>query len=357
MGGREDVPLGTRLVSELKRRWQLLVGVSAVVVGVALAVIAAGVLTRNDAEPRVPDPGIVGGVTLSPRILLFGDPLNLRVDVVVDRRRVTPHSVRFDSLQYGLEEYFRPFEPAGLVLRTQRDEGDLTRITWTATLECLTARCLPRMTEKRELVHDSNLRIAFRRRSRAGSFEDIIGLPLPTIGLASRLNYSEIQQSREANPVRAFESLGSSLTAEDVVGLWRESSEQLPETTYRISPALLIALLLTLAAALTASAAWLVVRQFRPAPVVAAPAPVGLPVSSLEHALDQLERALSNGKPAEQRKALELVAREIGRNGDEALAREARHLAWAEDDPAEDRARSLAASVREVIERENGDST
>src|SRR5262245_40620259 len=309
MGRGPRVPVVARMVT-LRRHWMAIVGAVAVIGGVTLGVIAIAGLSSNDSEPPIPNQnGIAGEAQLSRRVLLFGDPLFARFNVVLDRRRVIPNTVR-------VQADFLPFLPAGSLVRTRRDHGDLTELTFTQPLRCNVQACLPPIDEKLEFTF-SDPRITYRFRGVTGPFEQTEGLidvSLPPVSIASRLNTREVEERRAANPVLTFENVQSGLVAEDVIGLWRESSSTLPDPSYRISPALLTALLLMLAALSTAAAAVLAARQLRFAPAEAAvveeaPPP---PESPLDDALGQLDLALANGHIDEQRKALELLARELG---------------------------------------------
>ncbi len=67
----------------------------------------------------LPDEGIAAQATLEPRITLFGDTVVGHVDVLLDRRRVDP-----DSVRVGTE--FLPWEIVGPPVRERRDAGDNT---------------------------------------------------------------------------------------------------------------------------------------------------------------------------------------------------------------------------------------
>jgi hypothetical protein len=84
------------------------------------------------------------------------------------------------------------------------------------------------------------------------------------------------------------------------------------------------------------------------------PEPEPEPVASpLEQALALLESPATNGSHA-RRRALELVAEEVERWGEDDLALRARTLAWSEGAPEGDETRALAARLRELLERTNG---
>ena len=335
----------------LRTHWRAIVGVAAIIGGLTLGILAIAGLTRNEPEPPIASQaGIAADAVLSQRVLLFGDPLIARFDVVLDRGQVNPRSVRIQS-------NFEPFQTVGDLARTRHDRGDLTQLTFTQRLRCIVQQCLPPISEKLEFTF-TDPRVVYRGRSDRGTFDQFVDVSVPPVSIASRLNVREVEESRAANPVLTFENVESGLVAEDVIGLWRESSGALPEPSYRISPTMLTALLLLLAALSAAAAAVLVARQLRFAPaaptVAAAPPP---PTSPLEDALGQLDVALSNGHVDEQRKALELLARELGVSGEESLAGEARQLAWSEDEPARSQARALVENVRATVNgrRPDGD--
>jgi len=349
VGGGEGVPLGPWLVTA-RSHWQALAGVLAILAGVTLAVLAVAGLTRNESRPAVLEqPGIVATATLSPRVLLFGDPLTARFDVVVDRRRVDPDFVQ-------LRAFFDPFRQSAETV-ARRDQGDLTKFEYTLTLQCLTISCLPSMTRKREFSL-AVPRVVFRVPAKGGSYQATIGVDLPPVAITSRLDAEEVKAARELSPLRVLEGPTSGLVPEDAAVLVRDSSGHLPAASYRISPSLLVAILLALAALLTIAAGALVVRQLRRTGVVPPPAPPPPPpASALDHALGQLDLALANGKVGQQRKALELLAAELGHSGEAGLAQEARQLAWSDDSVARDEARSLVQTVRATVDgRDDGRS-
>jgi hypothetical protein len=66
-------------------------------------------------------------------------------------------------------------------------------------------------------------------------------------------------------------------------------------------------------------------------------------LSPVERALRRVERALDEGRPAQQREALEALAAEL--DGDGRAAR-ARSLAWRPEPPPADAATALVAELR-----------
>ncbi len=74
--------------------------------------------------------------TLSPAVALFGDTVLAHVDVLLNRTRVDPDSVRVAA-------DFAPFEIVGPPRRLRRDAGDTTYLSRTFVLRCLSGTCVP----------------------------------------------------------------------------------------------------------------------------------------------------------------------------------------------------------------------
>jgi hypothetical protein len=313
---------------------------AALVVGLALALVAVAGFTQSHAQPAPPpSPGIVARGTLSPRVLLFGDPMTARIDVLVDRRSVDPAMIR-------LQAPFPPFEPLSET-SSRRDRGDVTELRYTMTLQCVTIECLPPLTRKRFFVFPLT-QVVYREASRRGGFATTIPIQFPAVGVASRLSEDAIRTARRrTGPLRVIEGPASGVGLQEALRLVRDDSRQLPAASYNVSPTLLVAILLVLAGLLALAAVVLVVRYVRPpaAATVRPTSPV-LVLSPLEHALGELDVALADGQVDRQRKALELLAHELGRSGEDALAAEARQVAWGQGSVARDDAQMLARTVR-----------
>jgi len=336
-----------RALNKVKWHWQAVAGVLALVAGVTLAVLAAGEATRPQAEPpMVTSSGLAATASLSRRVLLFGDPLTARFDIVVDRRRLNPDLVR-------LETSFVPFTPVAEG-RSRRDNGSLTELRYIFTLDCNEAACLPSMARKRQFVL-SPARVLYREPARGGSLPAEVAIQMPSVEIASRLSATEVRMIQRRNPLRVLDGPTIGLGIEDATLLIRDSSSELPPATYRVSPYLLVALLFALAALLTVGAAIVLLSRLRserpPPPPPPEPEIAGSP---LEHALGQLELALADGQVGEQRKALELLGRELRHSGNDTLARDARQLAWAADAPVRSEASALAETVRASMNGSQG---
>jgi hypothetical protein len=290
--------------------------------------------------PEGPPPEVTADVVVAPREVLFGDTVTARFDVVVDKQRVDPDSVRVAA-------DFDPWEVAGKPNARRQDDGGTSYVRITYLLRCVSGTCVPSGQSGRYTFRPA--RIAYGAASDQRIEESSIEVPLPPIRVYSRFAVA----NRDADP---FSSP------------WRADVLTLPAVSYGISPGLLILVLLSGAALAIAGAVALAYvawprRQPAPPPLPAPPPPVRV-LSPLEQALELLEDSIRVNGAAEQRRALEQVAEqlELSEWGDSKLAREARVLAWSEDVPPVEQTTSLAAQVRDVLPEveepsENGDGS
>ena len=288
--------------------------------------------------PEGPPPEATAEVVVAPREVLFGDTVNARFDVVVDRKRVDPDSVRIAA-------DFDPWEVVGRPATRRVDDGSTSYVRTTYALRCVSGTCVPSGQSGRYSFPPA--RIAYGAPSDEQIEENSIEVPLPPIRVYSRFAVA----NRDSDP---FESP------------WRADALTLPAVSYDISPGLLIAVLLVgalLAAVAGLALAYVAWPRREPAPAPAPPPPPPVTVlSPLEQALELLENSIRVNGAAEQRRALEQVAEqlELSEWGDSKLAREARVLAWSEDVPPVEMTTSLAARVRSALPEveepsENGD--
>src|SRR5205823_6487070 len=149
--------------------------------------------------------------TLSPRVLLFGDPLTARIDVLVDRHRIDPDLIR-------LQAPFPPFVPLSQT-SSRRDRGDVTELRYTVTLQCLTIDCLPPLAEKRYFAFPST-QVVYREPASSGSFVNEIPVRFPPVGLASRLSAEAVRTARKrTGPLRVIEGPAPGIGLQDAVQL------------------------------------------------------------------------------------------------------------------------------------------
>ena len=105
----------------------------------AVAVVIVLLLRGQSEEQSVSDeatPPVAVDLTLSPRILGFGDTLTATVSATVDRRRVDPDSVR-------VRQKFSPWESIVPLQRTREDSDTTSLIRTTYVMRCMIGPCVP----------------------------------------------------------------------------------------------------------------------------------------------------------------------------------------------------------------------
>jgi len=313
-----------------KERILMVAGVvAAALVG---GLLAAFVLLRGE-ESGGPPPREVSGIeaeaSLSARAAFFGDTVLAHVDVLLDKTRVDPESVRVAA-------EFAPFELIGRPERRRRDAGDSSHVRTTFVLRCLSGACVPAADSER--FEFPPARIAFAAPSEQAVNESSLPVQWPSVVVYPRFDP---------------ELTGGA----DAIGQpWRADLLSLPPVSYRRAPGLVAALFLSAAALLLLAGiglAYLAWPRRVPAPPPE-PEPEPPPVqvlSPLELALALLEQSIRTDGAADQRRALELVAEELELAdwGDRDLARTARALAWSEEVPPVDETSRLAARVRTAL--------
>src|SRR5919106_4634142 len=175
----------------------------------------------DGSTPRAPGDGIAATATLQPRIVLFGDTLTARVDVVVDRTAIDVESVRV-AWAPAPWRLVRPPE------RTVETDGATAHVRTTYLVLCLTRGCAPvRSTEE---ITFPPARVAYPTGD--GSGPTRVEAAWPILLVHSRLGEVDVGQR-------------------DVLAApWRADLVSLPAVSYRLRPGLAIALLVALAALL-----------------------------------------------------------------------------------------------------------
>ncbi len=324
------------------------VGLLAIAIVAALAVVLVSSFASGGEQSATPalapdiDPGSAsppgGGLradgiaaqgTLDPRITLFGDTIVAHVDVLLDRQRVDPASVRV-----GTE--FLPWEIVGQPTRVRRDSGTDTHLRTTFALRCTGSPCIP-PNQSAALEFDA-ARVSYAKPGAAPGDRTSIAAHWPVLLVYSRF--------------AAANADGSTGTAGQ--NPWRADFISFPAATYRISPSLLLPVLIVLAGLLAAAGfvlAFVAIPRRRREPEPE-PQPEPEPVivlTPLEQALELLEDASRADGTEDRRRALELVAEVLDLDHPE-LARAARTLAWSEDDPRVEQTSGLATRVRTTID-------
>jgi hypothetical protein len=304
----------------------------------ALCIVALAGCSGSEAPPLLAN-GKVASVrgALIPDTHLFGEPVVVRVDVVVDRDQVDPAAV-------DVKSDFKPYETIGATELERQDVGRFTHLTYTTTLRCLTEDCIPKtfkysdipisQTPELPLFPENQQRDEKRKYDfpptlvTTGKGDDLRTLGRvvwPPLRSLSRLNWYDDAIVGQGFPFVA-------------------TVTPLPDTSYRISPTLLGLLLLALAIALVAIPVGYLVRSRR---ARLEPRESTAPqLSPLERALALVEWASRRPSADERREALEALAFELDGESVETADR-ARAQGWSPPSPQSDEMTELVASIRE----------
>ena len=287
--------------------------------------------------------GIDATGTITPRIVLFGDTIEARIDVVADPARVDPGSVRVAAA-------FSPWEIVEAPMRARTATDTMSRLRTTYVLRCLSVLCLSPGQSTQTVFPPA--RMTYTTTRRAGHAAE---------ARRARINWAVMT-------VFSRYSTSSFEGRQGLVTPWHADLLTFPVLSVRLPFGLLLAVLvgsgvlLLVASGALAYAAW-PRRVVAPPPEPEEPPPP--PLTPLEQALVLLEDAARSNGAEERRRSLELVAEALEEWGDTELARAARDLAWSESNPAVEQTSNLATRVRdslaleelfdeEVAEDENG---
>lgn len=338
----------------MRRRWFRTLGLAAITVVTAIGVVLVATYDRDggtlstkpllsDEEPagRVQAPsrpvladGIEVRASIVPRTILFGDTIAGHVDVMLDRRRVDPSSVRVST-------DFVPWEVVGEPERVRRDAGTTTHLRTTFRLRCTSSPCLP--ANQSAALEFNRARVSFARLGADAAERTSVGVEWPLLLVYSRFAIANVEgPTGSANP-----------------NPWQADFLSLPAVSYRVSPGLLVVVLLVFAGVLAIAGAALASVAIPRRGPVAEPEPEPEPepeitLTPLEQALVLLEDANRTNGIEDRRRALELVF-EVLVDDQPELARAARALAWSEDAPLVEDTSGLASRVRTIIDL-NGDA-
>jgi hypothetical protein len=325
-----------------RRRLLPALGLVAVALVTALAVVGISSLGGGgdarttpslDVDRGVPTPpggglpreGIATQTTLEPRITMFGDTIVAHVDVLLDRRKVDPESVRVGAA-------FLPWEVLGRPRRERHDAGPNTHLRTSYTLRCTGSPCAPANTSG--ALEFDPVRVSYTAAGAPTSQRHAVATHWPILLVYSRF--------------AAANAEGSAAGSNQIY--WRVDLLSFPAATYRIAPGLLLPALIVLAILLAGAGVVLAFvaiprRRKEPEPE---PEPV-IVLTPLEQALELLEDAGRADGAEDRRRALELVAEVLDLDHPE-LARAARTLAWSQDDPEVEQTSGLAVRVRGTID-------
>ena len=282
----------------------------------------------GDGRPAadLPRAGIEARGVVEPQAILFGDTIRARVDVLLDRRRVDPDSVRVST-------EFVPWEIVGPQTHVRRDAGSNTHLSTTFTLRCTSSPCLP--TNEASALEFTRARVSYAPAGAASAAREFIAVDWPILLVYSRFAAANLD-----------ESTGDAL--------WRADLTSFPAVSYRVPPGVVLPSLLVLAGLLAVAGAALAFIAIPRRKAIPEPEPEPEPepvivLTPLEQALELLEDASRADGAEDRRRALELVAEVLDIEHPD-LARAARTLAWSEDDPLVEQTSGLATRVRTTID-------
>ncbi len=262
--------------------------------------------------------------SISPTVHLFGDSLTAKIAVVADTKWIDPQRLRVTAS-------FTPYEPlTSNVLRAR--VGRFAQVTWTWTLRCITAPCVPRLppSDKFHVFKFPPARVEYLAIDRKPAYG--INASWPPVEVLSQVSPGVAAFLRKTNHLN-----------------WRTGMTPVAAPTFRLSPTLLFWAALGLAGVLGAGALlfgrrwYLIVRPHRAALQVETG-------TTLERALAVLRYAHQHGDETLQRKAFERVAGELGVERADELTRIARELAWSPRTPDDEEVEEFAEQARETQE-------
>jgi hypothetical protein len=276
---------------------------------VCLLALAAG-CGGSDEELSLPNgQSFAARTSIFPQTSAFGDPLTARLRILVDRNKIDPDKIR-------VLPFFQPFRDRTTVERV--DSGNITAVTYTTQLYCLTLSCTSRDVREQQFLFGARI---------VTSVGPVVQVGWPKVTIVTRI------------PALVGPAENTGETPDEWPPAWR-ASVSLPQPSYRASPTLLVWLLGGLGAlvlAASTAAAYLLLRRGR----LLRERPVG----ALDRALEMLRNA-SNDE--ERREALEALALALETELDDGLAEPARALAWSPGRPSKTAADELASLAEGV---------
>ena len=316
------------------RREQLVAGagLAAVAAAGALVVVLFWSGGGNGPEPTVVSPaGIDAYAELDPYKVHFGDTVTARVEVTVDRSRVDPGSIRLDT-------DFSPWKQTGPPTVLRRKGRSTTYLATTYTLRCLESYCTTADESALQSFRAARVTYSTPAEGKSGAATHTLEAAWP--GLLVTARYAPPSASGSTSPKETR---------------WQANLVSLPAASYRLSPWLIVTLLLGGAVLLVAAAVGLVLWSRPRTPRVAAAtsaAPARRVIPALEVALALLEDPARVNGSGDQRRALELVADGLVHRGDRDLGVSARALAWSRSVPQIEQTTALARKARAALGKE-----
>lgn len=333
MGRATDV-LARPLVSRL--RYVLLGALAAGVIALLVVAILGSRGHSSTAASLQRGQVLAAEAKLAPTSLLFGAPVHVQIDAVIDRRQLDPSRVHLDAK-------WTPYQPVAPLVLTTTNVGPYTRLRWAVDLHCVIVDCVPQAGSIARLTFQPTA-VRYSGLAKNGSKVDPVTVTWPEVNSVSRLDPVDLERQAVVNRI------GPKGQVRALLPPWRVTTSTLAPVTYATSPATVFWTSIAVALLLVAAAAFLL-RPFLP----------GFDWMPRRRALTRLERAVvaveraRGGDAGEERKALELLAAELRRTGSGGLAWTATELAWSPSNPPAEKTGALTESVRrELAGRTNG---
>ena len=309
-----------------------------VLLAAALASLGAG-CGGSETRPLPQGRAMAASWSIAPVVALFGEPVEARVDVLVDREQLDPERIAF-------EPDFTPFEVVGDPSVSRRDLGGFTQLQYEWTLRCITLGCIKLVNGGPQPIQPGGIPPPVTGQGGFGERKTVRLKPVP-ISYEDEDGKTRVLRRVAWPDVQSISRLNLADTSTTGIGFpFRASVTPLPAATFRISPWLLGPLLLAVAVALIVFAGvvfWRVLRR-EPAPVVEETGPELTP---LERALQLVEWSCGQANGTDRRKALEVLASELATDGRPDLVDDARGLAWSHAPPSPEAAGRIVTRVRE----------
>jgi hypothetical protein len=280
------------------------IGRTAALAALAGAAAVGGLLALSHGATgtiMAPSAPLIARTNFDPPAAAFGDRIDATITIEIDRRRARPQTLR---LSYDLA----PLQPIGPTRTSRVMRSDVELMTIAVPVACITDACLAARGVAQLRLAPVKASIATAAGVRR------VSAAWPSLAVRDRVRTADVNASQP--PVEA-------------------DASPLPPT-YRVSPAALATILDVVAALLGFSAVALAAWELE-----LARRRRGAPEAALVRAI-RLARSAQALPGPERRRALELLARALGRSE---LRSDATRLAWSEPTPEPAELELLVAAI------------
>jgi hypothetical protein len=234
--------------------------------------------------------------SIKPSVHHFGEPVVAELVVVADKKTIDPETVRVNP-------DFAPYDPIAPRLTERTENATSVRWRFRFTLRCLREGCAPE--GPRRIIEFPGTGVVYNFRSSPGPSSALVDWP--PFEVSARVPEDALAPERWRADVTTLPVVGARSTTTLAAGLLGGSFAF---------------------ALLGVGIVWWLARS-QDLPVLEVAEAEAERVTPLDRALQLARAAAMDGDSPGRRKALERVARELGKHGLTALADRARALAWA----------------------------